>query len=198
MRRLRRVVVLAFAVVLPACNAGQDPTLQVGDDTAVSSRPASTAPLVAPPLSTPAVDPRAHLTGVTAAADPARPGGSRVVFEFDSVVPGYRIDYVQRPVTEDGSGDEVKVEGLALLQVRFENAGAARLEGEKVVRTYTGPDRVAASGDPGVVLEVVDAGDFEGVTTWVVGLRQRVAGVSVSTLSGPARLVLDVPSAAAP
>jgi hypothetical protein len=134
---------------------------------------------------------------VRAAASADQPGASRVVFEFDSVVPGYTIDFIRRPVTEDGSGDEVAVEGAALLEVRFENAAGARLEGEKVIRTYTGPDRVEASGS-GVVTEVVDAGDFEGLVTWVVGLRQPVPAVSITTLSGPSRLVIDVPVPSAP
>lgn len=210
--RVRRpaaaVPTLLFSLVLAACNTSQDPTVEAGGDTSATtsgsvttapgtSAPPSTAVPVAPPISTPAVDPRGHLTAVRAAASADQAGGSRVVFEFDAVVPGYKIDYVQRPVTEDGSGDEVAVEGAALLEVRFENAAGARLEGEKVVRTYTGPDRVKASGG-GVVSEVVDAGDFEGLVTWIVGLRQRVPALSVSTLQGPSRLVIDVPAPAAP
>lgn len=199
-----RFLPVLLALLLAACNSSQDPTVQAGGDaSATTAAPATTAPgtsappvgaaPVAPPISTPAVDPRAHLTAVRAAASPDQAGGSRVVFEFDSVVPGYRIDYVQRPVTEDGSGDEVAVTGAALLEVRFENAAGARLEGEKVILTYTGPDRVKA-GDGGAVIEVVDAGDFEGLVTWVVGLRQRVPALSVSTLTGPSRLVIDVPA----
>ncbi|MGQ0520102.1 MAG: AMIN-like domain-containing (lipo)protein [Actinomycetota bacterium] len=199
---MRRAAVVVLALLLPACAAGQDPTVEAGGDapaatSASTSTPASSGPgtasPVAPPISTPAVQPRSYLTAVRAAgAD--QPGSSRVVFEFDSVVPGYTIDYVQRPVTEDGSGDEVTVKGEAILQVRFENASGARIEGEKVIRTYNGPDRVPAAGAEGVATEVVDAGDFEGAVTWVIGLRRRAPSLSVSTLSGPARLVIDVPA----
>lgn len=202
---MRRPAAAVLAVVLallsPACNSGQDPTVQAGGETsttaagAVTSRvPSTTAgsALVTPPVSTARVERRAHLTDVTATASGDQPGGSRVVFEFDGVVPGYSIDYVQRPVTEAGSGDDVAVDGQAVLEVRFENASGARFEGEKVVRTYTGPDRVKPVGG-GVVAEVVEAGDFEGVMTWVVGLRQRVPAVSVAALNGPSRLVVDVP-----
>lgn len=189
---MRRSAALVLALVFAGCTSAQDPTIDAGDTTAPSATP-STTPAVAPPISTPPVEPKAYLTAVRAAASPG--GGSRVVFEFDPVVPGYTIDRVERPVTEDGSGDEVAVEGEALLSVRLENASGARIDGEQVTPTYTGPDRVAANGDPGVVTEVVDAGDFEGVVTWVIGLRQRVTGVSVSVVSGPSRLVIDVPAA---
>jgi hypothetical protein len=200
---MRRAAVVVLALLLPACAAGQDPTVDAGGGTsaatsASTSTPTSSAPPatdspVAPPISTPAVEPRAYLTAVRAAAAD-QSGASRVVFEFDPVVPGYTIDYVQRPVTEDGSGDEVTVKGEAVLQVRFENAAGARIEGEKVISTYTGPDRVPATGAEGVVTEVVDAGDFEGAVTWVIGLRRRAPALSVSTLTSPSRLVIDVPA----
>lgn len=203
---MRRVAAVAFALLLGACTSGQDPTVDAGGDPAASpstgpgsatSIPVTGPTSVVPPVSTPPVATKAHLTGVRASAATELPGGSRVVFEFDAVVPGYRIHYVQRPVTEDGSGDEVTVDGTAVLEVRFENAAGARLDGERVVRTYTGPERVAATGGQGVVTEVVDAGDFEGLLTWVIGLRAKVPALSVSTLSGPHRLVIDLPPAPA-
>lgn len=198
---MRRAAVVVLALLLPACAAGQDPTVDAGGGasaatSAPTSTPATSGPAVspvAPPISTPATEPRSHLVSVRAGAADL-PGASRVVFEFDSVVPGHTIDYAQRPVTEDGSGDEVTVKGEAVLHVRFENASGARIEGEKVIRTYTGPERVPATGAESVVTEVVDAGDFEGVVTWVIGLRRRAPLLSVSTLSAPARLVIDVPA----
>lgn len=200
---MRRAAAVVLAALLSACAAGQDPTVEAGGGTTGAPAPSSTAltsptapPVtaapVSPPVSTPAVEPRGHLTAVRAAAG-ERAGASRVVFEFDTVVPGYKIDYVARPVTEDGSGDEITVAGEAVLEVRFENASGARIEGEEVVLTYTGPDRVPATGAEGVVTEVVDAGDFEGLLTWAVGLRRRVPAIAVTTLSGPPRLVIDVP-----
>jgi len=188
-RRAALAAVLTAALVAGACQSGQDPTVGAGDPDATSA--GAFTPPQAPPVSAPAVAERAYLTAVTAQATDG--GGTRVVFEFDPVVPGYTIDYVERPVTEDGSGDELAVEGEALLAVRMENAAGARIDGEAVTPTYTGPDRVAAAGTPSAVVEVVDAGDFEGVVTWVLGLRQRADTVSVSRLTGPARLVIDVP-----
>lgn len=190
-----------LAVALAGCNSGDDPTVEAGGSTTSSSTsttpsstaPPSTAALSTPPVSAPAPAERAYLTGVRAAA--ADGGGSRVVFEFDPVVPGYEIDHIERPITEDGSGNDVQVVGAAVLQVRMENAAGARIDGEKVVRTYTGAKRVVATGTGGVVTEVVDAGDFEGQVIWVVGLRQKVPAFTVTTLSSPSRLVIDLPTA---
>lgn len=182
-------------VVLAACKRGQDPTVSASDTTTTSTTaiPASTAPAdtASPPVSIAAGGERAYLTAVR--VDTKDSGSSRVVFEFDPVLPGYKVDFATRPVTMDGSGDEVTVAGEALLEVTMENASQARFVGEKVVLTYTGPKRVQPTGaGAGVVVEVVEAGDFEGLVRWVVGLRQKDAKVSVSTLSGPGRLVLDI------
>lgn len=181
-------------MLLAACNRGQDPSVDVGGGSGTTtSAPGSTSSVPvgqAPPVSTPPVPERAHLTAVR--VDTKEGGGSRVVFEFDPVLPGYKIDFADRPITMDGSGDEVKVAGEAVLGITMENAAQARFEGEKVILTYTGPKRLQPSGTAaGPVLEVVEAGDFEGLVNWVVGLRAKDTKVSVTTLDGPSRLVLD-------
>jgi hypothetical protein len=96
------------------------------------------------------------------------------------------------PLREDGSGNEVRIEGEAFLVVRMEPASGFDLttgEGELV---YTGPRRLSGS-DAGtsVVHEVVRTGDFEAVLTWAIGLDERV-GFRVSTLDNPSRLVVDL------
>lgn len=204
--RVHRIAALVLPLALAGCSSSSKaPTINAGGTsttTGVSSTGLTTSSLpapvlVTPPVSAPESAERAYLRGVRAAASATPVGGSRVVFEFDPVVPGYVIDYIDRPVTEDASGREIAVEGNAVLQVRMVNAMGARFEGEKVIPTYTGPKRVIATGTGGVVTEVVDAGDFEGQVTWAVGLRQKVAGIAVTTLTGPSRLVIDVPAPAA-
>ncbi|MEO7836737.1 MAG: hypothetical protein ABIS21_03720 [Acidimicrobiales bacterium] len=203
MRRLSARVVLgavAAIALLATCNRGQDPSINTsGTSTTTATATSATTPAApttaapagaVPPVSTPPVKDRAFLTAVR--VDTKEGGASRVVFEFDPVVPGYKVAFVSRPITTDGSGDEVAVAGDAVLEVSMENAAQARFEGEKVVPTYTGSGRVQPTGaGTGVVLEVVEAGDFEGLVHWVVGMRDKDAKVSVSTLSGPSRLVLD-------
>lgn len=187
-----RCIAVTALLLLGACNRGDDePAIDVSGTTTTTpttAAPTSVPEAVAPPVSVPASRVRAHLTGVR--ADNKEDGGSRVVFEFDPGLPGYKVDFVERPVTMDGSGDEVKVAGEAVLEITMENASQARFEGEKVINTYTGPRRLQPAGD-GAVVEVVEAGDFEGLVHWVVGVRQADTKVSVSTLSGPSRLVLD-------
>ncbi len=46
-------------------------------------------------------------------------------------------------------------------------AMTAKIDGDQVTKTYTGPKRLPGT-DP--VAEVVKTGDFEGVVTWVIGL----------------------------
>ena len=121
-------------------------------------------------------------------------GFDRVVFQFRNDVPGYRVEYVEPPLREDGSGNEVSIDGEAFVVIRMEPASGFDLttgEGELV---YTGPRRLSGS-DAGtsVISEVVRTGDFEAVLTWAVGLDERV-GFRVSTLDNPARLVVDFSS----
>ena len=98
-------------------------------------------------------------------------GEERITFGFDGALPGAVVEYVDRPVREAGSGDEVAVPGSAVLSIRFEPAASAVLDGEEVTRTYTGPGRVAGAG---TVREVVRTGDFEALYEWVAGLGSEV------------------------
>lgn len=118
-------------------------------------------------------------------------GYDRVVFRFRNTVPGYRVEYVEPPLRQDGSGDRVEVAGSAFVVVRMTPASGFDLsvpEGELV---YTGPGRLAgADAGTAVVREVVRTGDFEAVLTWAVGLSDPV-DFRVRTLTDPPRLVVD-------
>ncbi len=117
-------------------------------------------------------------------------GEERITFGFDGALPGAVVEYVDRPVREAGSGDEVAVPGDAVLAIRFEPASSAVLDGEDVTRTYTGPDRVAGAG---TVLEVVRTGDFEAVYEWVAGLGSEVP-FRVEADSAAATVTIVVPA----
>lgn len=100
-----------------------------------------------------------------------------VSFAFRDETPGYQVQYVQPPITQDGSGEEVTVGGSAFLSVRMEPASGVDLAGEEFEETYTGPDRVAGLAP---VVEVVRTGDFEAVLNWVIGFdRERAFRVEV-------------------
>lgn len=118
-------------------------------------------------------------------------GYERIVFEFRGAhVPGYRIRYVKGPITADGSGEPVAVKGAARLEVIMQPASGVNVEGDGKP-TYTGPDRLPPADGVRLIRDLVRTGDFEAVLTWVAGLRERVP-FKVSTLSSPARLLVDV------
>ncbi len=121
----------------------------------------------------------------------AQSGYDRVVFEFEGDgLPGYAVAYVDGPVTADPSGAPVDLGGAEALSVRMEPASGVVQTQDEARESYTGPDRLA--GPPGgVVTEVVRTGDFEAVANWVVATRTR-APFRVTTLTGPARLVIDI------
>ena len=116
------------------------------------------------------------------------PGVDRVVFEFQGAVPEHRVGYVDQLV-RDGSGRPVAVAGAADLEVVFQGANAHTAAGAPTVS----PRRFS----PGLtaVKEVAQIGDFEAVVSYGIGLDRR-RPLTVSTLSGPSRLVIDVSTAA--
>jgi hypothetical protein len=167
----------ATTTATPTANATAEPT--VGIDPLEG---ASTQPVVVKATNRET----ALLTDVRAAR---HEGYDRVVFEFRNEVPGYDVRYIPRPVQQDGSGKTVAVEGAEVLQIRMENALDADLSDASAPPTYTGPPRFSPATP--ILAELVRTGGFEGVLTWVAGVRDRV-DFRVSALSAPPRIVVDV------
>jgi hypothetical protein len=112
-------------------------------------------------------------------------GFDRVVFEFDGAqVPGYQLEYVDKPVIKCGSGDPTEVSGQAWLQVRLTPAQAH--EGAQPTIT----ERERKAGLP-VIQELELTCDFEGEVTWVLG-SAHPNKYRVMELREPTRLVVDV------
>lgn len=113
-------------------------------------------------------------------------GWDRVVFEFDgAAVPGYRVEYVDRPVRQCGSGEETPVAGQAWLEVRVTPARAHTEAGQATLA-----QREMRLALP-VLKEMEQTCDFEADVTWVLGVASPNR-YRVSELAGPARLVVDV------
>jgi hypothetical protein len=94
-------------------------------------------------------------------------GYDRVVFQFQNGLPGYRIQYVQPPLKEDGSGNPVSVQGNAIVLVRMDPASGFDLNTGEGVMVYKGPKR-----------------------SWAIGLSDKV-DFRVRTATSPARLIVD-------
>ncbi len=104
----------------------------------------------------------------------AQPGFDRVVFEFESAVPGYAVEYVALPLSADPSDLPVAIQGDHAIGVRMEPAASYDPSSDPLRLTYTGPTRisdVAADGARGGE----DRG-LRGRADWAIG----VAGSSRS------------------
>jgi hypothetical protein len=118
----------------------------------------------------------------------------RIVFEFDDATPAdVTATWESPPIIEDPSGDEITVAGNAFLRIRMEPASAFSLNDG--TPTYTGPNRIALEG--GNVIELVKTGDFEAVMSWVAGVEAK-APFTVTTLTGPPRVIVDIKHVAPP
>lgn len=110
----------------------------------------------------------------------------RVVFEFEGdVVPGYRVEYLEKPAKDCGAGEVVTISGDRSLLIAIQPAQA---HSESGVSTIS--NRHQTPGYP-VIKEMKLICDFEAHLEWLMGVgwpsRYRVL-----ELSSPARLVVDV------
>lgn len=110
----------------------------------------------------------------------------RVVFEFEgNVVPGYQIEYVDKPVRDCGQGAVVPIAGDGFLMIRLQPSNAHTEAGEASVQ-----NRQQTPNLP-ILKELKLICDFEAEVQWILGLaspnRYRVL-----ELTSPARLVVDI------
>lgn len=135
-----------------------------------------------------------RVTYLTTVRAGRHPSFDRVVWTFDGPAPAYRVGYVERPITEDGSGRRIEVDGDAVLKITFTPASGTDLSGEELRQVYEGPRRIAGTRfGTTVVREIVEIGDFEATLSWVVGV-DRLAPFAVTELSDPSRVVVDIAS----
>lgn len=159
MKPLRIVLLLAL---LGACGNDQAPSVAPTAERTTTTA-AGAGGFATTTVSTPIAD-RGLLARVGATHDG---DVDRVTFTFEGDVPGYRVGYVDRPIIEDGSGDEVTVDGTSVLGVHFEPASGFDLSGEGR-QVYQGPERLDLATT--VVLDVVRASDFEANLDWAIGV----------------------------
>jgi hypothetical protein len=152
--------------------------------------PAETPPEPAPPAAQPEPQQRAGAAGSTLRG--VRTAGheqfDRIVFEFDGAVPGHRLDYIDRPIRECGSGRVLQVAGQAWLRVRFDQARAHELVDGFAQATVASRNRTL---DHALVQQLVLTCDAGGQLEWVAGVRTPNQ-FRLLQLTEPARLVVDI------
>lgn len=173
MRTVRVLVPLMTTSVLAVGLAGAA--------SATSSLPAGSQPTCAAAMSTSSVQaaPASSTQTVVRDVRVGRNGGcDRVVFEFAGPMPGYTVRYVAG-VSRDGSGAPLPLAGSAFLQVTLRPTSTVTHAPQASIRPgYT------------ALREVAGAGDFEGVTSYGIGLSGRQP-YRAFRLTAPNRLVLD-------
>lgn len=115
-------------------------------------------------------------------------GFDRVVIDFgqDAAIPGWNIEYVDRPIRRCGSGDVTPVAGDAWLRVRLRTAQAHDDAGNATVR-----QREMTFNAMSVLREMEMICDFEGDVEIVLGVASPNP-YRVLELQNPSRLVIDV------
>ncbi len=113
-------------------------------------------------------------------------GFDRIVFEFrGDEMPGYHLEYIDRPVRACGSGNVVPLPGDGWLQMRFEPAVAHTDEGKPTLAF-----RELAPKLPNL-LELKSTCDFEAQVEWVAGVTSP-NHFRVVELKAPTRLAVDI------
>jgi hypothetical protein len=110
---------------------------------------------------------------ITAVGARTRDCTDTVTFRFRSGAPeppGFKVSYEPGPFEEDASGKPISVAGRAFMVVRLEPTTGFDFVANK--EAYTGPARFTVPG--AYVEEMARTGDFESVTTWLIGLREQV------------------------
>jgi hypothetical protein len=171
-------------------SAGVEPSisaspLATAEPSAKPSEPTESLPpfVCTPSASVASTTDRAQITDVRVGT---HDGYDRVVFEFAAGIPDAVIEGVLPPFYADPSGLELPVSGTAFLRITMH--GASRMSPEGSV-TYGG----STTFEPGFnrLVELIEGGDFEAVSTWYLGL-EGAGCYRVLTLADPSRLVIDV------
>jgi len=192
-QRTRRVATaLVMAALLVAACASPAPTSPAPTSPAPTSVP--TPAVSVPPFACgesvgrPGTVPRAQITGLAVANEA---GVGRITFRFRpngnvAAVPQVEIRPGTPPFTMDPSGLPLDVAGTAFIVITLQ--GGTALD-ENYEPTFEGPFDVAPGGGP--IVEMKRAGDFEAVSSWVVGLDGPPC-VRILPFDGTSRLVIEI------
>lgn len=124
-------------------------------------------------------------------------GYDRVTFEFAPPadgqyfgLPPYEIASATPPITEDGSGEPVSVDGRSFAVIVFHGASGVEFNPDGYSLSYTGPKDFRP--DFTALAEARQTGDYEATLSWAFGLN-RASCWSVHVLDDPLRVAVDFP-----
>ena len=202
------IALLAMAVVAcaPAAGGSASPSSNASPSTALPSEPSSSSPTPTPtptPTPMPSSEPsddlgpftcdlplegdgtaaRSQITDVRVGT---HAGYDRVVIEFDEGIPPFTLGEATPPLLADPSGMEMDVDGSAFWSLVLHGGTRVTVDGTE---SYDGPTDFTP--DFPALAELVEAGDFEAVSSWYIGLHDTTCA-RVMTLTDPARLVIDI------
>lgn len=128
-----------------------------------------------------------HVVQVNSVETGCCPTFDRVVFDFEGLrlPPVYTVEYVNGPVSQCGSGQNVPVVGSAKLKITFRTAQAHTEAGQA---TITNRNRRLHCPN---LKQLVVTCDFEGTVEFVLGLNAR-RPYRVVELLNDSKLVIDV------
>jgi hypothetical protein len=120
----------------------------------------------------------------------ARPCVEEITVRFESGTtpsdfPGWSVEYVDDPVYLGESGETVDIAGDVTLLLRL-GSWMPSMEGEG----YAGPTDIVPT-DVAHIVEMRQTSNFEGVTTWAIGLDAKYP-FTVTVPDGPPRLVIQL------
>jgi hypothetical protein len=210
---VKRIAATLIVLVLTACTASTSPSPSASITPSTVATEAPTAPSTATPTPGPTPSPttapttapeptadlgafisnypyavdgnagRAHIEAVRVGS---HRGYDRIVFQFEAGIPAMDVRVGRPPFTYDPSGLPMKVDGSDFL-VFILRGGTGLTPNGRV--TYDGPTDFTP--DYPILVQFIQAGDFEAQSEWVAGLTGP-ACIRVFTLRRPDRLVIDL------
>jgi hypothetical protein len=190
----RAAAALAMAALLAAACASAGPTESPPAPTPPAPTNVPTPLVSAPPFACgepvgrPGTVPLAQISGLSV----VNAGGvGRITFTFlpagnVAAVPEVAIRPATPPFSKDPSGLPLEVAGTSFLEIILH--GGTALD-EDYQPTYEGQVDFAPGGSP--IVELKRAGDFEAVSSWIVGLDASPC-VRILPFDGTSRLVIEV------
>ncbi len=196
---LRIAVLLLATATVTACGATVTPSPTTPTPAPTPPGPTSvpTTTATLPPfdcgqaVSRPGTVPLARITGFAVENEA---GIGRITFTFRpsgnvAAIPEVQVRPAAPPFTKDPSGLPLDVAGTAFVTITLQ--GGTALD-DDFVPTYEGPFDATPSGSP--IVDVRRAGDFEAVSSWVVGL-DGAPCVRILPPDGSGRLVIELSAA---